>query len=39
MVRYSQEFKDQAVKLSDEIGVKKTADRRYFQLNTLLCRR
>lgn len=35
MVRYSQEFKDQAVKLSDEIGVKKSASQLAVSVNTV----
>ena len=35
MMRYSEEFKDQAVKLSDEIGVKKAAGQLGVSVNTL----
>ena len=37
MVRYSQEFKDQAVKLSDDVGVKKAAGQLGVSVNTLSC--
>ena len=35
MKKYSQEFKDQAVKLSDDVGVKKAAEQLGVSLNTL----
>ena len=37
MTRYSQEFKDQAVKLSEDVGVKKAADQLGISVNTLAC--
>ena len=37
MTRYSQEFKDQAVKLSDDFGLKKAADQLGISVNTLAC--
>jgi transposase len=37
MRRYSKEFKEEALKLSDEIGVKKTSEQLGIQYYTISC--
>ena len=37
MRRYSKEFKEEALKLSDEIGVKKTPEQLGIQYYTISC--
>ena len=39
MRKYSKEFKEEALKLSDEIGVKKTSEQLGIQYYTISCRR
>ena len=37
-MKYDKEFKEQALKLSDEIGVKKAAEKLGLRINKSLCR-